>query len=188
MKITIPHVVRRQVPKLLLSDPGAAEPTAIIDTREQTPLTLDLPSIPKGLTSGDYSFVGGEHLFAVERKSLADLIACVTRERERFERELIRLRGYRFRRLLIVGTPEDLEGGHYVSQTPPTAIAQSLAVWEVRYDIPYIFACAPDIAGRIVSNWIRAFARELVKDATTMAVGSPAASPSPNPKPRQQAA
>ena len=44
------------------------------------------------------------------------------------------------------------------------------------------------IAGRIVSNWIRAFARELVKDATTMAVGSPAASPSPNPKPRQQAA
>jgi ERCC4-type nuclease len=188
MKITKPACTRRKLPAMLLSDPGATPPTAIVDTREQAPLQLDLQTVVMGLTSGDYSFVGGVHLFSIERKSLDDLVGCVTRERERFERELIRLRGYRFRRLLIVGTPEELEAGRYVSATPPAAIFSSLATWEVRFDVPVVFAATPELAGDLVSSWIRAFARELARDAMNMAAGMPGATQPRQPKIRQEAA
>lgn len=157
---------RRKVPQLVLSDPGRIPPVAIVDSREQTPLVLPgLHTIVRGLVSGDYSFVGGEHLFSVERKSLDDLLGCVTRERERFERELIRLRGYRFRRLLIVGTQEDIAEGRYTSSATPASVLASLATWEARYDLPIVFEPTPDAAGMTVANWISAFAREIVRDA-----------------------
>ena len=165
---------RRTVPPIALSDPGRTPPVAIVDSREQTPLPLPgLRTVTRGLTSGDYSFIGGEHLFSVERKSLDDLLGCVTRERERFERELVRLRGYRFRRLLVIGTEEDIEEGRYTSAAAPSAVIASLATWEARFDIPVVFAANPDIAGRIVAGWILAFAREVVRDAGNVLAATP---------------
>ena len=56
--------------------------TAIIDTREQLPVDLDpLQSVVRTLDLADYSWVGGEHICRIERKSLGDLLACVGRER-----------------------------------------------------------------------------------------------------------
>ncbi len=52
--------------------------TAIVDTREQCSLDLTpLQTIRGSLTTGDYSVAGLEHVVAVERKSLRDLIECV---------------------------------------------------------------------------------------------------------------
>ncbi len=54
-------------------------PTIITDTREQTPLVFEhlpsehLPSERGSLQSGDYSILGLEHDFAIERKSIPDL-------------------------------------------------------------------------------------------------------------------
>ena len=98
-------------------------PTIIIDSREKTPLVFNCPSVKECLYSGDYSFVGAEHLFAVERKSLDDLAAsCVKSRRATFENELLRLRGCRFRRLLITATEEDVHAHNlpqqYESQRP----------------------------------------------------------------------
>jgi ERCC4-type nuclease len=77
----------------------------IVDTREQTPLPFRRFQTRGGaLLSGDYSVAGLEQLFAVERKSIGDVVACcVGQNRERFERELHRLRGFRFKGLLVVG-------------------------------------------------------------------------------------
>jgi len=170
-----PPKARRSVPPIALSDLGRQKPVAIVDSREQTPLILPgLQTVIRGLATGDYSFVGGEHLFAVERKSLDDLVGCVTRERERFERELIRLRGYRFRRLLIVASPEDIEQGRYTSAALPAAVIASLKTWEVRFDLPVVFAPDAEQAGHLVASWIVAFAREIVRDA-----GNTLAGPSP---------
>lgn len=84
-------------------------PTIIIDTREQTPLLFaNLPTERRTLTTGDYSVLGFERDFSIERKTIEDLIQSATFERERFERELVRMRGYSFRRLLIVGTLADI--------------------------------------------------------------------------------
>lgn len=165
---------RRTVPQISLSDPGRTPPVAIVDSREQTPLAIPgLRMVVRGLVSGDYSFIGGEHLFAIERKSLDDLVGCVTRERERFERELIRLRGYRFRRLLIIGTEADIAAGNYTSAVTPQAVLSSLAAWEARFDLPVVYAPTPQDAGQMVANWISAFAREIVKDAGATLAGEP---------------
>ena len=66
-------------------------PVIVIDTREQTPLVFTrLPSVTKALQSGDYSSLGLEGRFAVERKSLDDLAnCCVGANRDRFEREYL---------------------------------------------------------------------------------------------------
>ncbi len=72
-------------------------PVIAVDTREQDP--LEFPTFPTKvatLQSGDYSVQGGELHFAVERKSLPDLVTSLTRERDRFCRELHRLRGFDF--------------------------------------------------------------------------------------------
>lgn len=163
MNIPSPQAApRRVVPPILLSDPGRNDPTAVIDTREQTPLDLGLlPVVRIGLVSGDYSIVGAEHLFAVERKSLSDLAGCVTAGRDRFTRELIRLRGYRFRRLLIIGSRQEILRGSYHSKVAPAAVLSSLLAWEIRYDIPVVHAEDPEHGGVIVAAWIRAFSREV---------------------------
>ncbi|MGN6544490.1 MAG: hypothetical protein ACTHK7_05545, partial [Aureliella sp.] len=70
-------------------DPAAV--TAIVDTREQTPLDLaPLRVQPGTLDTGDYALAGCDSV-RIERKSLPDLIACVGRERDRFDREIERL-------------------------------------------------------------------------------------------------
>lgn len=84
--------------------------TAIIDSREQTPLDLSPLLTEVGtLDTGDYSIKGLEHVVRVERKSLPDLIACIGRERERFEREVSRLLAYPVRVLVIESTWQQVE-------------------------------------------------------------------------------
>ena len=92
-------------------------PVIVVDSREQTPLPISrLETVRAGLQSGDYSFQGGEDVFAVERKAIGDLVACCMGEnRLRFEREMHRLRGFRFKRLLIDGPKWMIEGQRYKS-------------------------------------------------------------------------
>jgi ERCC4-type nuclease len=65
---------------------AGAEPTIVIDSREQTPLPFSKLKTQAGtLLTGDYSVAGLENLFAVERKSISDLVGCCigqNRERE----------------------------------------------------------------------------------------------------------
>jgi len=62
---TSPHKLR--VPRL--SD---LKPTIIVDSREQEPLPLSrLQAVRGTLTTGDYSVVGLEQLFSIERKSIS---------------------------------------------------------------------------------------------------------------------
>ena len=143
-------------------------PVIVIDSREQQPFTFTrLEAVRGTLTSGDYSFAGGEQVFAVERKSLDDLTGCCTGERERFERELHRLRGFRFARLLIVGTPEQIQRQEYKSNVTPKAVLHSLAAWEARF-IPVVFSPTPAGAARQVETWAYWFAREAVETTNAL--------------------
>ena len=77
-------------------------PTILVDGREQRAWQFEnLPSKIASLTTGDYSLAGLQHCVAVERKSLDDLLSCIGIRRDRFKRELARLRGFRFRALVI---------------------------------------------------------------------------------------
>lgn len=146
-----------------------AVPCIIVDSREQDPLAFHrLPSVRGTLGSGDYSIAGCETLFAVERKSIPDLTACIGPERERFERELLRLRSYRFKRLLIVGEQADIEAGRYRSNVSPAAVLASLASWEIRFDLPYLFDPNPEAAALRVESWAWRFAVEIVKESNAL--------------------
>jgi ERCC4-type nuclease len=106
-------------------------PVIAIDSREQTPLKFTrLEAIERALFTGDYSICGLEESFAVERKSLNDLAnCCLSSNRNRFEHELHRLRGYQFKRLLVVGSRAEIEAQRYRSRIAPKAILATLSAF-----------------------------------------------------------
>jgi DNA excision repair protein ERCC-4 len=152
-----------------LGDLAGAKPTIVIDSREQLPLTFTrLQSVEGTLYSGDYSILGLEELFSVERKTVADLTASICGDnRARFERELHRLRGFVFKRLLIVGTEEQIFRGQYLSSVTPQAVWATLAAFEVRY-LPVVFIPTPQLAARRIESWAFYFSREHIKAANQL--------------------
>jgi ERCC4-type nuclease len=148
-----------------LGELADAEPVIVVDTREQTPLPFSkLATVPGTLMTGDYSILGLESLFAIERKSVSDLVGCCMGEnRPRLERELHRLRGFRFKRLLIVGTEAQILQGDYCSNIKPQAVLGTLGAFEARYDLPVVFKPSPELAAAQIERWAFYFAREMVE-------------------------
>lgn len=140
-------------------------PVIVIDTREQEPLVFErLASVRGTLTTGDYSVAGLEPSFSIERKTVSDLVGCCMGDnRERFERELHRLRGYRFKRLLVVGSEAEILAGQYHSNIKPNAVLATLCAFEVRYDLPVVFVPTAQAGARSVELWAFYFAREVVQ-------------------------
>ena len=144
----------------------------VTDTREQEPLKfVHLPTVTGTLTSGDYSVVGLESLFSVERKSVADIVASVTSGRERFERELIRLRGYRFRRLAIIGSEDEVVEHiekikkRYKSKANPAGVLGSIRAFEQRYEVPVVWFATPAEAAEQIEVWAYYAVREQLRVA-----------------------
>jgi len=166
-----------------LSELADCRPTIVIDTREQTPLPISrLPVVTAGLYSGDYSVAGLECQIAVERKSIADLVSCCAgSNRDRFENELERLRGYRMKRLLVIGDRCDIEAGNYRSAIKPAAVLGTLNAFECRYDTPVVFAATPEAGARLVELWAWYFAREYVNTINDMLRGCRRDDPQPTP-------
>jgi DNA excision repair protein ERCC-4 len=92
--------------------------------------------------------------------------------RERFERELHRLRGFRFKRLLIIGSRGEIELQRYYSRIAPKAVLATLSAFEVRYDCPVVFAPTPVEAALQVERWFYYFAREMTEMVNKMARAS----------------
>ena len=147
-----------------LGDLADQAPVIIIDSREQTPLQFTrLEARVATLPSGDYSIAGLEELFAVERKSIPDLVTCCTgQNRQRFERELHRLRGFRFKRLLVVGSEAEILQARYHSDIAPKAVLATLSAFEIRYDLPVVFSTTPQNAAIQIERWIFYFTRDIV--------------------------
>jgi DNA excision repair protein ERCC-4 len=114
--------------------------TAIVDTREQRPANLgDLKIIRQGLTTGDYSILGLTSEISLERKNMDDMVACCGRERERFQRELDRIRAYPVRAVIIEATWEQLCKGGWRSQISPEQVTGSILKWMCD-GVPFVFA------------------------------------------------
>jgi DNA excision repair protein ERCC-4 len=113
--------------------------TVIVDTREQLPLELSMRTIRGTLPTGDYSVLGFEEYVVVERKSLPDLIGCMTTGRHRFERELQRMRSYEARAVIVEATWKQLRDGEYRSQIVPDVATHSICSWMCRFTMPFLF-------------------------------------------------
>ena len=119
--------------------------TILVDSREQKPFAFehgryDVQIQPGTLTVGDYSLRGLEDKVAVERKSLPDLVQCLGRERERFERELLRGAALDAFAVVVEGSWSDLANGNFRSQLNPHAACQSVLAFMARYRTPFLFA------------------------------------------------
>lgn len=115
----------------------------VVDSREQAPFPFtdyDAEIAQGTLQAGDYSLVGLEPLVAVERKSLPDLVACLGRERDRFERELERLRGFESAAVVVEAPMSALALGEYRSALNPKAAYESVVAFMVRYRLTFYFA------------------------------------------------
>ena len=113
--------------------PAKLDPSQVvclIDNREQRPLCLDpLRTESATLATGDYSLRGLEHHVCIERKSLDDLLGCVGRDRDRFERELQRMLAYPVRCLLVEATWAEIELGQWRSKVTSSQAMGSLIGW-----------------------------------------------------------
>jgi DNA excision repair protein ERCC-4 len=155
-----------QLPALRsLGDLAGSEPVIIVDTREQNSLPFSRLKTQTGtLITGDYSVAGLESLFSIERKTVVDLVGCsVGQNRDRFERELHRLRGFQFKRLLIVGSETEILKGDYRSNIKPAAVLGTLRAFEVRYNVPVVFCETAESAASRIELWAFYFAREMVQ-------------------------
>ncbi len=112
-------------------DPANVE--VVIDSREQEPLSLEpLRSVRGTLSTGDYALSSCPDIARIERKSLPDLIACVGRERERFDREVDRLLAYPVRVLLVESTWPEIEAGGWRGNVTSSQVEGSLLGWPPR--------------------------------------------------------
>lgn len=75
----------------------------------------------------------------------------------------MRLRGYDFRRLLIVGAPADITHAKYRSNIQPRAVWASLHAFEVRYSLPFVFGVTPKASAAKVEQWATWYWREQMK-------------------------
>lgn len=134
------------------------------DSREQAPFSFggyDCEVLTGTLTTGDYSLAGLTDRCAVERKSLDDLLSCLTGEgRERFERELARARGLECFAVVVEASMQDIAEGRYRSRMKPHAALQSVLAFQVRYGVPFLWCGNRAVAEYAVFHYLRHYLRE----------------------------
>jgi len=136
----------------------------MVDTREQAPLDLSpMPMERATLPTGDYSLAAAPELAVIERKSVSDLLSCIGRERQRFEAELMRLRAYPARVVLIEGSWPDLFNDPRC-KISSEAITGTIAAWQARY-CGFFFAGNRDLATSFAKRFFMTIARRLAEQA-----------------------
>ena len=141
----------------------------LVDTREQRPFSFAGPAyssveIVKGtLPTGDYSVLGFENECAVERKSADDLIMCLTRNRDRFTKELIRTRGLCSFAVVVECSMLDIAQGNYRSRMNPKAAVNSILGMMAKYGTAFIFAGTRSLAEWSTYNFLRLYLENVQK-------------------------
>ncbi len=135
----------------IIRSEGVPKPFVIVDTREKQPLPLfaNHPNWIGGerrqaLKTGDYTVEEMERVLCLERKTLADIVACTVTYRERFLASCARLTRFQWKAILIEATFEDIKGGFAPFDIPsdvhPNAVVGTLDAIEAKFGIPIIYA------------------------------------------------
>ena len=66
-------------------------------------------------------------------------MTCIGPERDRFKRELLRLRAYPCKAVVIEADLKTIMAGRYRSKVSPAAVIGSIASWMTRYRVPFVF-------------------------------------------------
>ena len=135
----------------------------IVDSREQAPFSFQgerytgLTAETGTLDTGDYSLAGLTDRVAVERKSLPDLVACLSRERERFERDLQRAAALDAFAVVVESSWAELAAGRYRSLRNPHSACQSVLAFTARYRVHFLFAGSRSAAEYVAWGFLRQY-------------------------------
>lgn len=132
----------------------------IVDSREQSPFTFggyECEVVSGSLATGDYSLQHLEHQIAIERKSLPDLIGCLTSGRDRFIRELQRGRGMPVFAVVVEADWSTLADGLYRSRMNPAAATASVLSLSMRNRIPFHFCGTREQAEAVTFHLLRLY-------------------------------
>jgi ERCC4-type nuclease len=124
------------------------------DSRERTP-----PPFPAGVVlervtmdAADYTTPVLQGIAVIERKSVSDFASSLTRDRERLDDEVRRLRGYRWKAIIVEG---DLSQVYRVTAAHPNSVLGSIASFFARADLPCLFAVNAVGAGRLIAGILK---------------------------------
>ena len=137
--------------------------TILVDSREQTPwnFSSETDCERATLSTGDYSIKGLEDYIAIERKVLEDFIGCCGKQRDRFKKELERMRGYWVKAVVIEGTMHQIVNAKYRSRINPSCVIGAMASWTARYGIPFILAGDRQQAEKFSLTLMKNFHRQM---------------------------
>ena len=120
----------------------------IIDNREQIPWLFESLTIGTGkskkelllpiehgtLPAGDYSIKGLESKVAIERKSKDDLFSTLSRGRERFIKELVKLSKMDYAAVIVEAEWADcMTNPPERSRLAPVSLNGMIVAWQIRY-------------------------------------------------------
>ena len=120
------------------------------------------------LETGDYSVQGFETSITIERKRPAELYQCFGHDRERFEREYVRMATYRRAVVIIEGTMRDIVEAEDVirdicarhgvePKVTKDIVIRSLSSWYARYGVPFIPAGSKEAAQTLAYHILTKF-------------------------------
>jgi ERCC4-type nuclease len=142
------------------------KPIVLVDTREKEPFPLrsNHPNWIGGerriaLKTGDYTVEGMESLLCLERKNLADIVACTMTYRKRFLAVCSRLARFPWKAILVEASLEDIKGGFEQFDIPsgvhPNAVCGFLDAIEAKFGIPVIYtSTVQDLATERAASWL----------------------------------
>lgn len=151
--------------------------TILIDSREQRPLEFfygpaDAQKKVRteiiGLNTGDYSIKGFEQTeISIERKSLPDILGCIGHDRDRFEREIERLRAFPCRLIAIEASWDEIQMGQWRSKLTPKQVMGSIQGWNA-LGIPFFFHHDRRVLSEYIRNMMFIHARRCFEKLTYM--------------------
>lgn len=143
----------------------------VVDSREQCPFRFEgfnAVVTVGALEAGDYSLAGFERRVAIERKSIQDLVGCLTGERPRFERELQRLKAMDAAAVVVEQPQSVLRLGHYRSAMNAESAWQSVIALSMRFRVPFWFCDSRADAEAVTFNFLRHYARDRWRELTAI--------------------
>lgn len=152
--------------RAIIRSEGVPKPVVLVDTREKQPLPLHAnhpnwieSERRQTLKTGDYTVEGMETLLCLERKSLADVVACTVTRRSRFIAACSRLALFTWKAILIEATIEDIKQGFDAFDIPsgvhPNAVCGTLDAIEAKFSIPILYTSMQrELATERAASWL----------------------------------
>ena len=130
----------------------------VIDTAEQRPWRFlpGVPTVSQKLKTADYAPLGFEDQVVVERKSLDDLVMCMTADRRRFEDVLRRMSEMRPGPCCVIveATIDEVARHQYASELLPESLRGIVYGWMRDYPrVQWFFAGTE--AARVCYDYLR---------------------------------